>query len=74
LGLLSLDRNFGILWPTRQTTESILFEIKINSEQYKTEQKLTRDSLGQLALDIEKTKSAQKLLNDERKAGKVSDE
>jgi hypothetical protein len=35
---------------------------------------LIRDSLGQLALDIEKTKSAQKLLNDERKAGKVSDE
>lgn len=56
-----------------QTTESILFEIKINSEQYKTEQKLIRDSLRQLALDIEKTKAAQKTLNDERKAGKVSD-
>jgi hypothetical protein len=56
-----------------QTNESILFEIKINSEQYKSEQKLIRDSLQQLALDIEKTKSAQKLLNDERKAGKVTD-
>jgi chromosome segregation ATPase len=56
-----------------QTTESILFEIKINSEQYKSEQKLIRDSLGQLALDIEKTKSAQKLLNKERDLGKLSD-
>jgi hypothetical protein len=56
-----------------QTNESILFEIKINSEQYKSEQKLIRDSLLQLALDIEKTKGAQKLLNDERKAGKVTD-
>jgi hypothetical protein len=56
-----------------QTTESILFEIKINSEQYKSEQKLIRDSLGQLALDIEKTKSAQKLLNKERDLGKISD-
>ncbi|MGI4864629.1 MAG: hypothetical protein ACRYFZ_11965 [Janthinobacterium lividum] len=56
-----------------QTTESILFEIKINGEQYKTEQRLIRDSLGQLALDIEKTRAAQKLLNDARKAGTVSD-
>jgi hypothetical protein len=56
-----------------QTNESILFEIKINSEQYKSEQKLIRDSLLQLALDIEKTKGSQKLLNDERKAGKVTD-
>jgi hypothetical protein len=56
-----------------QTTESILFEIKINSEQYKAEQKLIKDSLGQLTLDIEKTRASQKRLNDERKAGKVSD-
>jgi hypothetical protein len=57
-----------------QTTESILFEIKINGEQYKSEQKLIRDSLGQLALDIEKTRAAQKSLNEERKAGKLTDE
>ena len=57
-----------------QTTESILFEIKINGEQYKSEQKLIRDSLGQLALDIEKTRAAQKSLNDERKAGKLTDQ
>ena len=56
-----------------QSTESILFEIKINSEQYKSEQKLIRDSLGQLALDIEKTRAEQKALNKERDAGKVSD-
>jgi hypothetical protein len=56
-----------------QTTESILFEIKINSEQYKSEQKLIRDSLLQLALDIEKTRAGQKALNKERDAGKLSD-
>jgi hypothetical protein len=56
-----------------QTNESILFEVKINSEQYKSEQKLIRDSLGQVALDIEKTRTAQKKLNDERKAGNVTD-
>jgi hypothetical protein len=56
-----------------QTTESILFEIRINSEQYKQEQKLIRDSLGQLTLDIEKTKAAQAALKKERDAGKISD-
>jgi len=57
-----------------QTTEAVIFEVKINSEQYKSEQKLIRDSLGQVALDLEKTRAAQKALNDERKAGKVTDE
>lgn len=57
-----------------QTTESVIFELRINSEQYKSEQKLIRDSLGQIALDLEKTRAAQKALNDERKAGKISDE
>jgi hypothetical protein len=56
-----------------QTTESILFEIRINSEQYKSEQKLIRDSLGQLTLDIEKTKAAQAALKKERDVGKISD-
>jgi hypothetical protein len=56
-----------------QTTESILFEIKINSEQYKFEQKLIRDSLGQLTLDIEKTRASQKGLTKDRDAGKLSD-
>jgi hypothetical protein len=56
-----------------QTTESILFEIKINSEQYKSEQKLIRESLAQLTLDIEKTKGAQAALKKERDAGKISD-
>jgi hypothetical protein len=56
-----------------QTTESILFEIKINSEQYKSEQKLIRDSLAQLTLDIEKTKGAQAALKKEREAGKLTD-
>lgn len=55
------------------TSESIIFELKINSEQYRSEQKLIRDSLGQLSLDIEKTRAAQKQLNDARKAGQVSD-
>jgi hypothetical protein len=57
-----------------QTNESILFEIKINSSQYQAEQKLIRDSLGQIALHLEKTRAAQKALNDERKAGKITDE
>jgi hypothetical protein len=56
-----------------QTNESILFEIKINSEQYKAEQKLIRDSLQQLVLDIEKTRAGQKALNKERDAGKLTD-
>ncbi|MDJ0367385.1 hypothetical protein QMK33_19730 [Hymenobacter sp. H14-R3] len=56
-----------------QTTESILFEIKINAEQYKAEQKLIRGSLQQLTLDIEQTKSAQKLLTKERELGKLTD-
>jgi chromosome segregation ATPase len=57
-----------------QTNESILFEIKINSEQYKSEQKLIRDSLGQIALDLEKSRAAQKALNKERDGGKLADE
>jgi hypothetical protein len=56
-----------------QTNESILFEIKINSEQYKSEQKLIRDSLQQLTLDIEKTKAAQAGLKKERDANKLTD-
>jgi hypothetical protein len=56
-----------------QTTESILFEIKINSEQYKQEQALIRNSLQQLTLDIEKTKAAQAALKKERDAGKLTD-
>jgi hypothetical protein len=56
-----------------QTTESILFEIRINSEQYKTEQKLIRESLAQVTLDIEKTRASQKKLTDDRKAGTVGD-
>lgn len=55
------------------TTESVLFEIKINSAQYQAEQKLIRDSLGQIVLDVEKTRAAQKALNKERDAGKLTD-
>jgi len=57
-----------------QTTEAVIFEVKINSEQYKSEQKLIRDSLGQIALDLEKSRAAQKALNKEREAGKLTDE
>jgi hypothetical protein len=56
-----------------QTNETILFEVKINSEQYKAEQKLIRDSLAQVTLSIEKTREAQKALDTARKAGKVGD-
>jgi hypothetical protein len=55
------------------TNEQILLEIKINSEQYKAEQKQIRDSMAQLTLGIEKNRQAQKALDDARKAGKVGD-
>ncbi|MFD1873888.1 hypothetical protein [Hymenobacter bucti] len=55
------------------TNEAILFEVRINSEQYKAEQKLIRESLGQVTLDIEKTRAAQVALKKERDAGKLSD-
>lgn len=55
------------------TNEQIIFQVKIDSEQYKAEQKLIRDSLGQVTLDIEKTREAQKSLDATRKAGKVGD-
>jgi hypothetical protein len=55
------------------TTESILLEIKIGAEQFKAEQKLIRDSLAQVTLDIEKTRAAQVALDTARKAGKVGD-
>jgi hypothetical protein len=55
------------------TNEAILFEVRINSEQYKVEQKLIRESLGQVTLDIEKTRAAQVVLKKERDAGKLSD-
>ena len=55
------------------TNESILFEIRIGAEQFKSEQKQIRDSLGQIVLQIEKTRTAQKALDDARKAGKLTD-
>jgi hypothetical protein len=55
------------------TTESILFEIRIGAEQFKAKQKQIRDSLGQIVLQTEKTRAAQKALDDARKAGKVTD-
>jgi hypothetical protein len=55
------------------TNESILFEVKINAEQYKAEQKQIKDSLGQLTLSIDKTKAAQAALKKERDTGKLSD-
>jgi hypothetical protein len=55
------------------TSEQILLEIRINSEQYKAEQKQIRDSMAQLTLGIEKNREAQKTLDAARKAGKMSD-
>jgi hypothetical protein len=55
------------------TSEQILLEVRINSEQYKAEQKQIRDSMAQLTLGIEKNREAQKTLDAARKAGKVSD-
>jgi len=56
-----------------QTTETVIFEVKINAEQYKAEQKLIREALQQQLLDIEKTKAAQAALKKEREAGKLTD-
>lgn len=55
------------------TNESILFEVRINAEQFKAEQKQIKDSMAQLTLGIEKTREAQKTLDAARKAGKVGD-
>jgi len=53
--------------------ESVIFEIKLNAEQFKAEQKQIRDSMAQLTLGIEKNREAQKALDVARKAGKVND-
>ncbi|RZK94680.1 MAG: hypothetical protein EOO62_30535, partial [Hymenobacter sp.] len=55
------------------TNESILFEVRINAEQFKAEQKQIKDSLGQITLSIERTREAQKTLDAARKGGKLTD-
>jgi hypothetical protein len=56
-----------------QTTEKILFEIKLNGEQFSSEQALIRKALQELTLGIEKTKAAQVALKKERDLQKISD-
>jgi len=53
-------------------TEKVLFEIRLDNEQYKQETKLIRESLASLVLDIDKTKAAQKQLGEEYKAGTIN--
>ena len=55
------------------TNESVIFELRLNGEQFKNEQKQIRDSMAQLTLGIEKNREAQKTLDAARKAGKVND-
>ncbi|UOR06242.1 hypothetical protein MUN82_03900 [Hymenobacter aerilatus] len=54
-------------------TEKVLFEIRLDDEQYKQETKLIRESLVALVLDIDKTKAQQKQLNEQRKLGAITD-
>ena len=55
-------------------TEKVLFEVRLDAEQYKQEQKLIRESLEKQTLDIEKTRLAQKALTQARKDQTISDE